>query len=57
MPTALKFEARRGEESGRELERLLAEGRRFSAEFPVYLANHLPMILLRCIVSGLPMSG
>jgi hypothetical protein len=46
MPTALKFEARRGEESGRELERLLAEGRRFSAEFPVYLANHLPMILV-----------
>jgi hypothetical protein len=29
-----------------ELERLLAEGRRFSAEFPMFLANHLPMVLV-----------
>jgi len=28
------------------LDRLLAEGRRFSAEFPVLLANHLPMVLV-----------
>jgi hypothetical protein len=46
MATALHSETRRGEESGRDLERLLEEGRQFSAEFPFYLANHLPMILV-----------
>ena len=30
----------------RELDRLLAEGRRFSGEFPAFLANHLPMVLV-----------
>ena len=29
-----------------ELDRLLAEGRAFSAEFPLFLANHLPMMLV-----------
>jgi Questin oxidase-like len=29
-----------------ELDRLLAKGRAFSAEFPLYLANHLPMMLV-----------
>ena len=29
-----------------QLERLLAEGRRFSGEFPTFLANHLPMVLV-----------
>src|SRR5476649_918578 len=29
-----------------ELVRLLVEGRRFSAEFPLFLANHLPMVLV-----------
>lgn len=29
-----------------ELERLLVEGRKFSAEFPLFLANHLPMVLV-----------
>jgi hypothetical protein len=30
----------------RELEQWLVEGRRFSAEFPAFLANHLPMALV-----------
>jgi hypothetical protein len=30
----------------RELEKWLVEGRRFSAEFPAFLANHLPMALV-----------
>ncbi len=29
-----------------ELERLLGESREFSAEFPLFLANHLPMVLI-----------
>jgi Questin oxidase-like len=29
-----------------ELERLLRDGRQFSAEFPLFLANHLPMVLV-----------
>src|SRR5882757_2891872 len=45
MTLALQSERARTS-SERELERLLAEGRRFSAEFPVYLANHLPMVLV-----------
>jgi hypothetical protein len=46
MATALRFESRRAAGSETELARLLDEGRRFSAEFPFYLANHLPMILV-----------
>ena len=46
MATALRTESRAAIGDERELERLLAEGRRFSAEFPFYLANHLPMILV-----------
>jgi hypothetical protein len=46
MATALRIETRGVVGSETELERLLAEGRRFSAEFPFYLANHLPMILV-----------
>jgi hypothetical protein len=46
MATALGIETRGVVGSETELERLLAEGRRFSAEFPFYLANHLPMILV-----------
>jgi hypothetical protein len=46
VATALRSETRDVAGSERELERLLVEGRRFSAEFPVYLANHLPMILV-----------
>ncbi len=29
-----------------ELDRLLAAGREFSAEFPLFLANHLPMVIV-----------
>ena len=29
-----------------ELDRLLKEGRRYSGEFPAFLANHLPMVLV-----------
>jgi Questin oxidase-like len=46
MATALRSESRRAAGSEKELERLLVEGRRFSAEFPHCLANHLPMILV-----------
>jgi hypothetical protein len=45
MTLALQSE-RPGEGGERELDRLLAEGRGFSAEFPAYLANHLPMVLV-----------
>lgn len=45
MTIALRSDARptHGET---ELERLLVEGRAFSAEFPFFLANHLPMVLV-----------
>jgi hypothetical protein len=46
MATALRTEERRVASGGAELERLLSDGRAFSAEFPEYLANHLPMILV-----------
>jgi hypothetical protein len=47
MATALRLESRDAVgRSEAELGRLLDEGRRFSAEFPFYLANHLPMILV-----------
>lgn len=45
MPLALQSEHRHANGEA-ELERLLVEGRRFSAEFPVFLANHLPMVLV-----------
>ena len=45
MPQALRVERAqaRGEA---ELQRLLAECREFSGEFPDFLANHLPMVLV-----------
>jgi hypothetical protein len=45
MPQALRVECAqaRGEA---ELQRLLAECREFSGEFPDFLANHLPMVLV-----------
>ena len=45
MPQALRVERAqpRGEA---ELQRLLAECRGFSGEFPAFLANHLPMVLV-----------
>jgi hypothetical protein len=46
MALALRTETRQAARGEAELERLLAEGRRFSAEFPVLLANHLPMVLV-----------
>lgn len=46
MAQVLQTEIRRAAVRGSQLERLLAEGRAFSAEFPDYLANHLPMILV-----------
>jgi hypothetical protein len=46
MALALRSETRRAARGEAELERLLDEGRGFSGEFPVLLANHLPMILV-----------
>jgi hypothetical protein len=46
MALALRSERRDAAGGEAELDRLLAEGRRFSAEFPVFLANHLPMVLV-----------
>ena len=46
MALALRSERRDAAGGEAELERLLAEGRRFSAEFPDFLANHLPMVLV-----------
>ena len=46
MALALRTERRRATRDETKLERLLTEGRAFSAEFPVFLANHLPMILV-----------
>jgi hypothetical protein len=37
---------RSGKSEPGELERLLVESRRFSGEFPLFLANHLPMVLV-----------
>jgi hypothetical protein len=45
MTVALRSEALQTSGEG-ELERLLVEGRAFSAEFPLFLANHLPMVLV-----------
>jgi hypothetical protein len=46
MGLALQSEHRRAADGEGRLERLLAESRAFSAEFPIHLANHLPMILV-----------
>src|SRR3984957_6644654 len=46
MALALQSEHRRAADGAAQLERLLAESRAFSAEFPIHLANHLPMILV-----------
>jgi hypothetical protein len=46
MSVALRSDLHDRTRSEAELERLLVEGRKFSAEFPVYLANHLPMVLV-----------
>jgi hypothetical protein len=46
MAVALRSERRNAASNEAELERLLAEGRDFSVEFPVLLANHLPMVLV-----------
>lgn len=46
MGLALQSERRRAADGEGRLERLLAESRAFSAEFPILLANHLPMILV-----------
>ena len=46
MALALRHEPRRVAGNEAQLEELLAKSRAFSAEFPVLLANHLPMILV-----------
>src|SRR5436190_5184870 len=46
MPTAAKHQTWDQAGSERELDRLMAEGRQFSAEYPQFLANHLPMVLV-----------
>ena len=46
MALALRSERRDAAGGEAELERLLADGRRYSAEFPAFLANHLPMVLV-----------
>jgi len=46
MVVALRSEPLDTASSESELERLLAEGRTFSAEFPQFLANHLPMVIV-----------
>jgi hypothetical protein len=46
MAVALHTEAADSTASEAALDRLLAEGRAFSAEFPVMLANHLSMVLV-----------
>ena len=40
-----------------ELDRLLREGRRYSGEFPAFLANHLPMVLVAMHRLGARTSG
>ena len=46
MASALRSDPGRGRPGEAELDRLLAEGRRYSGEFPRFLANHLPMALI-----------
>jgi Questin oxidase-like len=45
MATALRS-APHNIQGDAELQRLLRDGRHFSAEFPLFLANHLPMVLV-----------
>jgi hypothetical protein len=46
MPTAAMQRPRQETGSEAELDRLLIDGREFSAEFPQFLANHLPMVIV-----------
>jgi hypothetical protein len=46
MSVALRSDLRDRTRDETVLEGLLVEGRKFSAEFPIYLANHLPMVLV-----------
>jgi hypothetical protein len=46
MSVALRSDVQDRTRDETELERLLVEGRKFSVEFPIYLANHLPMVLV-----------
>ena len=46
MPTAATRRPRQETGSEAELDRLLINGREFSAEFPQFLANHLPMVIV-----------
>src|ERR1700734_3970416 len=46
MPQPLRAERARPARGEAELERLLEQCRGFSAEFPDFLANHLPMVLV-----------
>jgi hypothetical protein len=45
MTLAFRSE-RRAPDDEAQLKRLIADSRRFSAEFPIFLASHLPMILV-----------
>ena len=46
MAITARAERRSAASDEAELDRLLADGREFSGEFPFFLANHLPMILV-----------
>jgi hypothetical protein len=46
MKAALRSDTADLKRDEAELERLLVECRSFSAEFPIFLANHLPMVLV-----------
>src|ERR1700759_4372798 len=46
MPQALRVDRADSARSEEELQRLLVECRAFSGEFPDFLANHLPMVLV-----------
>jgi hypothetical protein len=46
MTAAVLVDALTQPQSEKELRRLLVECRAFSAEFPLFLANHLPMVLV-----------
>src|SRR6202522_3230623 len=46
MPQALRVDRAQSGLGEEELQRLLVECRAFSGEFPDFLANHLPMVLV-----------
>src|SRR5215211_4587722 len=46
MPTAMTQKARHDASTELVLGQLLARGREFSAEYPQFLANHLPMVIV-----------